>query len=265
MTTTTALSSTDLTVTEHEGMVAVVEITRPPANYFDVSLLDAIGAAYRTLDARDDVRAIVLASQGRHFCAGADFTGASDAGTFDADEGARALYAAATALFEVDTPVVAAVQGAAIGGGLGLALSADFRVAGAGTRFAANFSRLGLHHGFGISVTLPRAVGAQYAADLLLTGRTVSGEEAYRMGLCDRLVDDDDIRAAALRLATDLAGTAPLAARSIRRTLRRGLRDAVAAAVDHERAEQAIHRATADFAEGVSAASDRRTPRFTGS
>ena len=96
----------------------------------------------------------MLCSAGRHFCAGANF---ADAG----DSGVPALYAHAVRLFSASTPVVAAVQGGAIGGGLGLALSADFRVASPSSRFAANFARLGIHHGFGITVTLPATVGMQ--------------------------------------------------------------------------------------------------------
>ncbi len=257
------LSSPLLRVRELDGMVCLVQLDRPPANYFDVPLIEEIVRVYREIDASPAIRAIVLASNGRHFCAGADFGGTAAAG-FDADGGARALYAAGHALFLTDTPVVAAVQGAAIGGGVGLALTGDFRIATPRTRFTANFARLGLHHGFGLSVTLPRVVGPQRATDLLLTGRDVDGQEALRIGLCDRLVDDDELTDSAIDLARQLAATAPLAAASIRRTLRRGLADAVAEAIEHERAEQAVHRGTTDFAEGVAAATERRPARFIG-
>jgi enoyl-CoA hydratase/carnithine racemase len=151
-----------------------------------------------------------------------------------------------------------------VGGGLGLALAADFRVASPASRFAANFSRIGLHHGFGMTVTLPGVVGAQHAADLLITGRRIDGAEAYRIGLIDRLVDSDAaIRDTAIAFAGEIATAAPLAVRSIRATLRRGLADAVAAATEHERAEQSWLRDTADFAEGVRASVERRAPTFT--
>ena len=145
----------------------------------------------------------------------------------------------AVRMFAAATPVVAAVQGAAIGGGLGLALSADFRVASRSSRFAANFARLGIHHGFGLTVTLPAAVGAQAALELLYTGRRVRGEEAHALGLCDRLVADDELRAGAHALAAEIALSAPLAVRSIRQTMRGDLADRVRAATQRERAAQA--------------------------
>ena len=172
------------------------------------------------------------------------------------------LYAAAVRLFRTRKPIIAAVQGAAIGGGLGLALAADFRVAAPEARFSANFARLGFHQGFGLSVTLPRLVGEQAAAELLYTGRRVGGEEAVALGLADRLASLETVRDAALGFAEEIAGSAPLAVESIRATLRGDLADRVAAATVHEAAEQARLRATADFAEGTRAMIERRPPAF---
>ena len=149
------------------------------------------------------------------------------------------------------TPVVAAVHGAAVGGGLGLALTADFRMAAPEARFSANFARLGFHQGFGLSVTVPRLVGPQVAADLLFTGRRVPGEEAVRLGLADGPVARDRMRYAAHGMAREIAMSVPLAVRSIRTTLRGGLTDQVEAAVAHEHREQARLQQTADFAEGA--------------
>jgi enoyl-CoA hydratase/carnithine racemase len=159
---------------------------------------------------------------------------------------------------------VAAVQGAAIGGGCGLALSADFRVATPASRFSTNFSRLGFHHGFALSVTLPRIVGEQMAADLLLTGRRVGGEEARAIGLCDALTEADELLPRALAWAASLAASGPLAVRAIRATLRQEFVERVVLAMAHESAEQERLRVTADFAEGVRASAERRDPRFTG-
>ncbi|HVC67669.1 MAG TPA: enoyl-CoA hydratase/isomerase family protein, partial [Acidimicrobiales bacterium] len=154
------------------------------------------------------------------------------------------------------------VQGSAVGGGLGLALAADFRVAAPTSRFAANFARLGFHQGFGISLTLPAVVGRQRALELLTTGRRVEGAEALGIGLCDRL--DEDPRAGAHVLAEQLAGSAPLAVRAIRRTLRADILHGFVAMVDHERAEQLRLMGTADFREGIAASLARRPPRFRG-
>ena len=251
----------EVTVQVGEDFVATVEIHRPPANYFDADLIGALADAYDELGLQDRCRAILLCSEGRHFCAGAQLRGS------DRAEGPREterLYEHAARLFAAELPVVAAVQGAAIGGGLGLALSADLRVAAPESRFAANFSRLGFHHGFGLTVTLPAAVGHPSALDLLYTGRRIGGEEAYRLGLCDRLVAAERLRDEARALAAEVASAAPLAVRAIRRTLRGHLAAEVRAATAHERAEQERLVATADFQEGVRAAAERREPRFEG-
>ncbi len=237
--------------------VATIEICRPPNNFFSMDVVGGIAEALEQLDADDHSRAAVLCSQGKHFCAGADFGG-------DTGYTAEALYGAAVRIFRTETPVVAAIQGAAIGGGLGLALAADFRIAAPEARFSANFARLGFHHGFGLSVTLPRVTGEQAAAELLFTGRRVKGEEAVAIGLADRLASQEELRAVAHGLAAEIATSAPLAVRSIRRTLRGDLADRVAAATDHELIEQERLRATDDFAEGTRAMAERRTPTFRG-
>ena len=161
-------------------------------------------------------------------------------------------------------PIVAAVQGAAIGGGLGLALAADFRVAAPEARFAANFARLGFHHGFALSVTLPRAVGAQQAAELLYTGARIGGEEALRIGLCDRLVAGRRAAGGRRRLRhrdrhVGAAGRA-LDPRDAARRPRRRRPGATA----RERAEQERLQRTDDWKEGVAAVAARREPDFSG-
>jgi 2-(1,2-epoxy-1,2-dihydrophenyl)acetyl-CoA isomerase len=251
------VSDADVTVEQDGAYVGVVTLHRPPNNYFDTGLIESIAVAYEELDGSGWCRAIVLASEGRHFCAGLDFAG-------NAGQDIAALYRAALRLFAAPLPVVAAVQGAAIGGGCGLALSADFRVATAQSRFSANFARLGFHHGFALTVTLPAVVGRQAAADLLLTGRRVGADQALALGLCDRLVGEDDLQAQAIAYAGELAAAGPLAVRSIRATLRRGLVEEARLAMEHECAEQTRLRTTADFAEGVRAAAERRDPIFRG-
>ena len=244
-----------------DGHVAVVEVRRPPHNYFDVAMVGSLVAAFGDLDDTPDCRAIVLCSAGKNFCAGARL---ADDTPSVIDAGVRRLYAEATRLFDTATPIVAAVQGAAVGGGLGLALVADFRVASPASRFTANFARLGFHQGFGISVTLPRVVGHQHALDLLYTGRRIGGEEAAAMGLVDRLVEPGEERATAVAFASEIAESAPLAVRSIRETMRGDLAGLVALATEREADQQERLRGTDDFAEGVAAMEERRPPRFRG-
>jgi enoyl-CoA hydratase/carnithine racemase len=198
--------------------VATVEFERGPRNHFDAALIAELADTFERLDADPDARAIVLCSSGRHFCAGADLPGALSGSRPTIAGSTGSLYEEATRLFATRTPIVAAVQGAAVGGGLGLALAADFRVAGPSTRFIANFSRLGLHQGFGITVTLPAAVGIQRAQELLYTGREVPGGEAVSIGLCDRLAGDAQVRSAAHAFAAEIASSAPLAVQSIRQS-----------------------------------------------
>ena len=251
----------DLGIEMGDDFVTTPEIQRPPANFFDQALICQLADTLERLDADDRCRAVVLCAQGKHFCAGANFSAPSS--PTESESGVH-LYDEAVRLFATQTPVVAAVQGAAIGGGLGLALYSDFRVAAPESRFSANFARLGFHQGFGLSVTLPNLVGTQVAMDLLYTGRRVPGEEAVELGLCDRLVPADQLRAVALAGAVDIATSAPLAIRSIRETLRGDLAHQIRVATDREKAEQERLQKTEDFREGVRAMSERRRPEFKG-
>lgn len=261
---------TDIAV-ELDDHIATVEIQRGPHNYFDVVLIRSLARAFQALEEETPCRTIVLAAEGKSFCAGAQLGGdrraeqiAPAAAVDPQRRGSGHLYQEAVCLFERQLPVVAAVQGAAVGGGLGLALVADFRVACPEARFSANFARLGFHHGFGLTVTLPELVGRQAALDLLYTGRRVKGEEALTLGLCDHLVPRDDVRSKATEVAAEIAASAPLAIRSIRKTLRAGLVERIRVATDHELVEQDWLRQTRDFQEGVKAMAERRLPDFEG-
>src|SRR3954454_19266776 len=240
--------------------VATVELCRPPNNFFDLAMIRRIADLYQHLATSTDARVIVLGAQGKHFCAGADFSGNRSTGG-----GPQQLYAEAIRLFDAPLPVVAAVQGAAIGGGLGLACSADFRIAGPDARFSASFAQLGFHHGFALSATLPRIVGQQHSLDLLYTGRRIHADEASAIGLCDAIATTTDAaRDEAHALAAQIATSAPLAVRSIRATMRAGLLADVRRAVDREAGEQTQLQTTKDWAEGIRASMERRPPVFRG-
>lgn len=256
-------SARDITVAI-DGHIATVEIQRPPNNFFDFDLIKQLADAYESLDENPDCRAIVLCSQGKHFCAGANFQARAAWGKEQIDAQAGQLYIEAVRMFRTGKPVVAAVQGAAIGGGLGLALSADFRVTCEQARFSANFARLGFHHGFGLSVTLPRLVGEQNASLMLFTGRRLKGAEAKAIGLADELVAQDEVRTQANALAQEIAHSAPLAIKHIRATLRGDLADRIRSATDHELSIQSALRDSEDFAEGIRATAQRRLANFQG-
>ena len=176
----------------------------------------------------------------------------------------NSLYLHAVRIFRAKKPIVAAVHGAAIGGGLGLAVSADFRVTCPEARFAANFTKLGFHPGFGLTTTLPELVGKNNAELIFYTSRRVTGEEATRMGLANVCVPQDQVRAEAMKLAQEIAECSPLGLLSTRATMRAGLADRVLAATNHELAEQSRLRETEDFKEGVKATAERRVANFKG-
>jgi len=254
---------------EKSGHVALVEIRRPPNNFFDIPLIKEIATAFESFDQDGDIRAIVLASQGKAFCAGANFGDGSllDPQGRRPDEpgkGVAPLYIEGNRLFRTKKPIVAAVHGAAVGGGLGLAMVADFRVTCAEARFVANFTRLGFHPGFGLTVTLPAVIGPTKAALMFYTSRRVPGDEAYAIGLADVLVPQDQVRSAALKLAAEIAENSPLGLIATRTTMRGDLADRVRKATDHELEQQTWLRKTDDFKEGVKAMAERRVPNFSG-
>jgi enoyl-CoA hydratase/carnithine racemase len=247
----------DVTVAS-EGYVAVVSFSRPPNNFFDLALIVNLADAFEAVDADRELRAIVLASEGKAFCAGASFSGGEGTGGGEP----IALYREANRLFATRKPIVGAIQGPAIGGGLGLALAPDFRVVAPEARFAANFVKIGIHPGFGLTHTLPRVIGQQNAALLLYTGRRIDGEEALRIGLADMLVPAADLRARAVALAAEIAENAPLAVEATRATMRADLAEAIGKQCERESAAQMALFKTADFREGVKAVSERRPGRW---
>jgi enoyl-CoA hydratase/carnithine racemase len=250
-----------------DGYVARVTIDKPPINAVSVDLMRDLADALEMLDKDGATRAVVLATAGKVFCSGADLTQRADeigiAAKKDAPTG-NPLYDQAVRLFSTELPIVAAVQGAAIGAGLGLALIADFRIAAPEARFAANFTKLGFHPGFGLTYTLPRLIGRQNAARMFLTGERYDAEAALKMGLADEIAPLDQLLPRAHALASSIAENAPLAVRSTRKTLRSDLAAAVRAQTDHEFIEQQWLMKTDDFREGVKAVGERRPGDFKG-
>lgn len=246
-----------------DGHVAVVTLNRPPHNHVSVEFMKDLADAFEAIDAENHLRASVLQAEGKNFCAGADLERPDGIGGSGMN-GITPLYAQAVRLFSVQKPIVAAVQGAAVGAGLGLALVADFRIASPDARFSANFVKLGFHPGFGISHTLPRLIGPGKAELMCLSGRRVKAEDGLSWGLVDQVARPAELRLAALRLAKEIAENAPLAIIATRRTLRGDLAAAVRAQTEIEYREQSALRATEDFQEGVRAVAERRPGAFVG-
>ena len=245
------------------GHVAQVVFRNPPHNHLTVGLLRELGDALERVDADTECRAIVLASEGKAFSAGADLVSADGIGASGADP-IREFYDQALRLFSARKPIVAAIQGAAIGAGLGLAIAADFRVAAPEARFSANFVKLGFHPGFALTLTLPRLVGDSRAALMLLTAARYKTEEVIGWGLVDRIADAAKLRETAHALAAEIAENAPLSLVATRKTLRGNLLEEVRTRLSVEHLEQAKLRSTEDHAEGLRAVAERRPGRFVG-
>ena len=255
-------ASFDHIAVSRDGIVATIEVRRGPNNFVDTDMVAEIADALEEYDRTPEVRAIVLCSDGKHFCAGADFSSRGPDGVGTGTKRGRHLYKEAQRLWRTGKPIVAAVHGAAVGAGVGLAVMADFRVTCPEARFSVNFTRLGFHPGFGLTATLPRLIGMQKASWLMYSGRRITGEEALELGLADYCVPQGEVRAKATEVATEIAQSGPLAIVATRETLRRGLADAVAAATEREYEEQNWLRNTEDFREGVKAMAERRLPDF---
>lgn len=245
-----------------DGHIGTIEVRRAPNNFIDTDMVGEIADALEAWDKDPEIRAIVLCSDGKHFCAGADFGSRGPDGVAKAPKRGRHLYKEAQRLWRTGKPFVAAVHGAAVGAGVGLAVAADFRVTCPEARWSVNFTRMNYHPGFGLTCTLPHLIGVQKASLLMYTGRRITGEEALALGLADYCVPQDELRAKAHELAIEIAQSGPLAIKATRETLRRDLAVAVARATEREYEEQDWLRNTADFREGTKAMGERRLPNF---
>lgn len=257
--TSTLVSETDVLRAAYNrtSYVGIIEFLGAPNNFLNAESLFQAANVAEEFD-QMGARALVLCSEGKHFSAGANF------GTGPAEGQRVDLYEQGIRLIGQPLPMVAAVQGGSVGGGVGLALVADLRVASPESYFWINFSRLGFHHGFGLSVTLPRVVGQQAALELLMSSRRIGGEEALKIGLVDEITEADHIRERAVARAAEIAQNGPLATRLIRATMRGDLAERAAAAMAAEKTIQDRLQHTRDFAEGTASIRERRPAAFTG-
>ena len=253
--------------TEVHGNVGVVIMDRPPHNFLNFRQIHDIADALEEMQNELSIRCAVLPADGRSFCAGADFAGDGVGGGDDevvGGDATLALYQGSGRLFDVTLPIVGAIQGPAVGGGLGLAMVPDIRITCPDARFSANFASLGIHQGFGMSVTLPQLLGPSRAAQVLYSAKRYKGEEAVAIGLADECVPSEQVRERALEVATEIAANAPLALRAIKSTLRLGLGDRVREITQREAQLQAELSASDDAKEGIAAVGERRAGNFKG-
>jgi enoyl-CoA hydratase/carnithine racemase len=252
---------------QSENGIGVITLDRPDnRNSMTPELLTAFSVSLSAARADRDARCIVITGTGSCFSAGADFRAMVQleaAGPLP-HQRSYAMYEPFLSVLDLEIPVIAALNGHAVGGGFGLALLCDLRIAATEGRYGANFVRLGLHPGLAITYLLPRLVGAATAAELLFTGRLVDGQEAQRLGLASRAVNAAEVLPLAMQLAQDIAANAPLAVRLTKRSLRRGLEWDPRGAALHEALVQAETLETEDAAHGIDALLRKQTPTFTG-
>lgn len=242
--------------------VATLTLNRPDRfNAFTPEMGGAYNEALRRADRDPEVRAVVVTGAGRGFCGGADlgFLATVDGDTTqDGPDEVRPQLA-----MEIRKPVVAAVNGSAAGFGFALFLYADVRFVAAEAKLVTTFSRLGLAAEYGTAWLLPRLVGAGNAADLLLSGRTLTGEEAYRIGLAQRVLPAAGVLPAALDYARDIAANcAPRALETIKGQLRADLERPLDAALADAAALMRKSFGTPDLPEAMAARTEKRPPRF---
>ncbi len=259
----------DAVLYERRGHVGVITLNRPDnRNSMTAELLEAFGLATAAAKADHDARCVVITGRGGCFSAGADLRAqiqsASEGKPRMPHERSFGMYTAFMTVLDIEVPVVAAMNGHGVGGGFGLSLLCDVRIANEGSKYGANFARLGLHPGLGISYTLPRLIGVSGAAELLFTGRLVRGSEAAAMGIVSRALPRDEVLPAALALAEEIAAAAPAAVRMTKRSLYRHLRWDVRQAALDEAYAQAATIETDDFREGMEALLAKRDPVFSG-
>jgi enoyl-CoA hydratase/carnithine racemase len=260
---------------ERDGPVAILTLHDPERrNAMSEAMGEAFSEQVAGLAADPDLRAVVLTGAGEAFCAGGDLgmiEGRARQGKErprlarrEIREGMRGFYGLFLSIRDLPCPTLAAINGHAIGAGLCVALACDLRVASRDAKLGLNFTRLGLHPGMGATWTLPRLVGAARAAELLYTGRLISGAEAAEIGMVNRACAPDRVLAECLELAREVAQAAPLAVAGVKRALVRSQTAALDDQLTFEASEQAVCFESRDVHEGLAAARERRAPRFEG-
>lgn len=256
-----------LLVERHDDGVVVLTLNLPDRrNAMTEALTTAWVEAVADLAADPELRAVVVTGAGTVFCAGGDLSWINGDAPEDVTPARlRAkmypFYRSWLAVRDLPVPVIGAINGAAVGAGLCLALACDLRYAGPRARFSAPFTTLGMHPGMAATWLIPEAVGMPRAREIFYAGRVVHAEEAVVWGLASAVAED--VLAHSLEVAHAIAATAPIAVRLTKAALAHPYRP-FAEALEWEAAAQPITMATADLREGMAAATERRAPRFTG-
>lgn len=254
---------------EVKDFIATITLNRPDnRNSMTDEVLTGFKDALTKVIQDDEVRCLVITGKGKSFCAGADFKSrAQQSGKgreLRPNERSFAVYQPFLNVLDVQVPVIGALNGHAIGGGMGLALVCDIRVANQDAKYGSNFTRLGLHPGMATTYLMPRIVGIPRAAELLFTGRIITGAEAAEFGLVNYALPPDDVWPKSWELAKEVAGCAPIANRWCKRSLYQNVDWNPVEAAWHEAEVQSRTSETEDSREGIQALLEKRTPEFKG-
>lgn len=258
----------ELVVSTHAEGIVQLTLNRPERlNALTTGLLARLAQALD--DVADDpaMRAVILAGSGRAFCAGFDLdeiTATQSLGLPELLRNQEQWAASVQRIVDVPVPVIAAIDGPAVGAGMSLALAADMRVVTERAKFGAAFVRIGLSGAdLGLSWTLPRVVGMGIAAELMLTGRPVDGVEAHRIGLANRVSTEAELLSTALELAAAVAANSPFGVRLTKQVLHAGVdAPSFGAAVELENRNQLLASRTEDMVEAMQAYQQRRAPKY---
>jgi methylglutaconyl-CoA hydratase len=245
--------------------IATITLNRPAAaNALSMELAAAIGHAFARVRGDESVRAVILTGAGKAFCAGADLKERRAMTLEETRSFLRSLNAVVNAVAAFPRPVIAAINGAAFGGGLELALACDLRLAAGGAELGLVETRLGIIPGAGGTQRLARIAGIAVAKELILTGRRISAERALELRIVSAVCAASELAEAAARLAGELASAGPLAVTQAKRAIDGGFDLALPEALAHERDCYEVVLESEDRNEGLRAFVEKRPPKFTG-
>ncbi len=248
------------------GYIGYIVFNRPHnRNSLTPEMLEALAVAIDQVKADTQLRCLIVTGTGTSFCAGGDFSpGKSDSGIPFSRASLIQTYSTCMDILHITVPVIGALNGHAIGGGFGVCLLSDIRVANKDALYGANFARLGMHSGMSISYMLPRLIGLPRASELMFTGRRITGTEAERIGLVNYAVAADQVLPKALELADEIAACAPTAVQLMKRSMRVNMAWDPHARLASDAEHQANTFNSADGQEGIAALLEKREPVFNG-
>ena len=255
---------------EIDGHVAILRFNRPERmNTISGPMLQLLSVLLLKADRDKDVRCVILTGEGRAWCAGLDIKAQSEGTGLLSNSGMTSPEldlrdAPPTVLHNMDTPVIAALNGGAAGYGMDLALGCDIRIAAATAKLAPAFTKRGIVPESGGTWLLPRIVGYAKAAEIAFTGRTLSADECLGLGLVNHVVPPEDLMSRAMHMAVEIAENAPLAVRATKRMMRMGETETFEQNVHHVFLQLLPLFRTKDFAEGMASYLERRPPNFEG-